>query len=130
MMLCTIWYHLYNLKNGKNTYRGPAEAYNCTKSNTSPWVFFTFLVLNCKARHLLSEQAIRIILKTASSDHTLMGGVRSGTNHRYWAAALSKWCWRSFRAIDPKIRWTYQATTEGDELLCFTWKFQVFLYKF
>ena len=56
MMLCTIWYHLYNLKNGKNTYRGPAEACNCTKSNTSPWVFFTFLVLNCKARHFQNKR--------------------------------------------------------------------------
>ena len=52
MMLCMIWYHLYNLKNVKNTHGGvlllaklQAEACNFTKSNTPPWVFFTFL--NC-----------------------------------------------------------------------------------
>ena len=33
LMLCTIWYHLYNLKNVK---------YNFTKSNTPPLAFFTF----------------------------------------------------------------------------------------
>ena len=48
-MHCAIWYHLYNLKNVKSTYRGvlllvklqPSE-YSFTKSNTPPWVFFTF----------------------------------------------------------------------------------------
>ena len=51
-MCCTIWYHLYNLKNVKNTHRGvllsvklQALACNFTKINTSPWVFFTFLKL-------------------------------------------------------------------------------------
>ena len=51
-MRCTICYHLYNLKNVKNTHGGvlllvklQAEAYNFTKSNTPSWVFFTFL--NC-----------------------------------------------------------------------------------
>ena len=49
---CAIWYHLYNLKNMKNTHGGmlllvklQALAYNFTKSNTPPWVFFTFLKL-------------------------------------------------------------------------------------
>ena len=37
--LCTIWYHLHNLKNVKNT---QASVCNFTKSNTLPWVFFTF----------------------------------------------------------------------------------------
>ena len=43
-----IWYHLYYLKNMKNTHGGvlhlvklQVEACNFTKSNTSPWVFFT-----------------------------------------------------------------------------------------
>ena len=46
---CGIWYHLYNLKNVKNTDGGlliliklQAEACNFTKINTPPWVFFTF----------------------------------------------------------------------------------------
>ena len=49
VMLCTIWYPLYNLKNVKNTHGGvllfvklQAETRNFTKSNTPPWVLFTF----------------------------------------------------------------------------------------
>ena len=45
-MLCAIWYHLFDLK---NTHRGvlllvklQVKACNFTKSNTPPWVFFTF----------------------------------------------------------------------------------------
>ena len=46
VMLCTFWYHLYNLKNGKNIHGGVlASAYNFTKSNTSPWIFLTFFKL-------------------------------------------------------------------------------------
>ena len=51
-MRCAIWYHLYNLKNVKNTrgrvlilVRLRASACNFTKINISPWVFFTFLKL-------------------------------------------------------------------------------------
>ena len=46
-MRYAIWYHLYNLKNAKNTHGGVliAEACNFTKINTPPWVFFTFLKL-------------------------------------------------------------------------------------
>ena len=50
--LCAIWYHLYNLERVKNTHGGvlllvklQASACNFTKSNTPPWVFFTFLKL-------------------------------------------------------------------------------------
>ena len=46
--LCTIWYHLHNLKNVKNTHRRVlllvkllAETCNFTKSNTPPLVFLT-----------------------------------------------------------------------------------------
>ena len=49
VMLCAIWYHLYNSKNVKNTQGGvllsvklQAIACNFTKSNTPPWVFSTF----------------------------------------------------------------------------------------
>ena len=52
MMLCAIWYHLYNFKNAKNTHKGvlllvklQAEACNFTKSKTPPRMFFTFLKL-------------------------------------------------------------------------------------
>ena len=51
-MLCAIWYHLYDLKNVKNTHGGElllvklqAAACNYTKGNTPPWVFFTFFEL-------------------------------------------------------------------------------------
>ena len=49
---CAIWYHLYNLKNVKNSHGGvlvllklKASACNFTKINASPWVFSRFL--NC-----------------------------------------------------------------------------------
>ena len=47
-----IWYHLYNFKKVKNTHREvlllvmlQAKVCNFTKSNTPPWVFFTFFEL-------------------------------------------------------------------------------------
>ena len=48
VMRCAICYHLYNLKNVENTHRGVlllVVACNFTKSNTPPWVFFTFFKL-------------------------------------------------------------------------------------
>ena len=53
VMRCVIWYHLYNLKNEKNTRGGvlisvkfqATKACNFTKSNTPLWVFFTFFNL-------------------------------------------------------------------------------------
>ena len=52
LVRCAIWYYSYNLKNVKNTHRGvlllvklQASACNFTKSNTPPWVFFTFFKL-------------------------------------------------------------------------------------
>ena len=39
--MLTIWYHLLNLKNMKQSWR----SVTFTKSNSLPWVFFTFL--NC-----------------------------------------------------------------------------------
>ena len=50
--LCAIWYHLYNLKNIKNTHVGVLplvklqhEACNFNKSNIPPWVFLMFFKL-------------------------------------------------------------------------------------
>ena len=51
VMCCTIWYHLYNLKNVKNTHGGVLilvklqADWNFIKINTPPWVFFTLLKL-------------------------------------------------------------------------------------
>ena len=52
MMCRAIWYHWCNVKNVKNTYEGvllliklEVKAWSFTKSNTPPWVFFTFLKL-------------------------------------------------------------------------------------
>ena len=48
-MRCVIWYHLYNLKNVKNTHGGllllvnlQTLACNFNKSNTPSWVYFYF----------------------------------------------------------------------------------------
>ena len=52
VMRCVIWYYLHNLKNEKNTHGGvlllvklKTAACDLTKSNTPPWVFFTFFKL-------------------------------------------------------------------------------------
>ena len=47
VMHCAILYHLYNLKNVKNTHGGVLilVKLQATKINTPPWAFFTFL--NC-----------------------------------------------------------------------------------
>ena len=52
IMLCVIWYYLHNLKNMKNSHEGVlllvrllASVCNFTKSNTPPWLFFTFFKL-------------------------------------------------------------------------------------
>ena len=52
VMIFTVSYHLYKWKNVKNTHGGmllfiklQTSAYNFTKSNTPPWVFFTFFKL-------------------------------------------------------------------------------------
>ena len=51
-MLCAIWYHLRNLKSIKNTHGGvlllvklQPKVCNFTKSNTPPWLLFTFFKL-------------------------------------------------------------------------------------
>ena len=50
-MRCAIWYHLQKIKNVKNTNGGvlllvklQAEACKVTKSNTPPWVSFSFFI--------------------------------------------------------------------------------------
>ena len=64
-MFCVIGYHLDSLKNVKNTHGGmlllvklQAEACNVTKSNTPPWVFFTFFYCtnDTKSRNESHEQ--------------------------------------------------------------------------
>ena len=59
-MRYAIWYHLYDLKNVKNTHGGvlilvtlQAKACNFTKINTTSWVFFTFfkLYIGTKSRN-------------------------------------------------------------------------------
>ena len=67
MIFCTIWYHLYNLTNVKNIHGG-VLLFNFTKSNTPPWMFFTFFKL-CKWYHpprrnklnVLSTSSVRSI---------------------------------------------------------------------
>ena len=42
VMRCAIWYHLYNLKNVKNTHGG---VLTLVKLQAKTWVFFTFFKL-------------------------------------------------------------------------------------
>ena len=50
VMLCPIWYHLYNFKHVQNTHnRCVTFSYltsNFTKTNTLPWVYLTFFKLH------------------------------------------------------------------------------------
>ena len=64
-MLCAVWYHLHNFKKllvKLQTY--------FTKSNTPPWVFFTFLKLY-KWYHI----AQRVLLKLTASDKVILDTV-------------------------------------------------------
>ena len=60
-LFCAIWYHLYHFKNVKNTHGGVLLLVkftkNFTKSNTLPWVFFTFFKLYDSIT--ISEQATK-----------------------------------------------------------------------
>ena len=65
-MRCAIWYHLYSIKNLKNTHGGvlvlvklQASACNFTKINTPTSVFFTFFKLH---RWYQIAQSITLIL--------------------------------------------------------------------
>ena len=69
-MLYTIWYHLCNLKNVKNTQEGvlvlvklQALACKLTKSNTHSWVFSTFLML-CKWHQITLRISYTDIIST------------------------------------------------------------------
>ena len=44
-LLYAVWYHLYSLKNVKNTYGGALLLAKPVTPNTPPWVFFTFFKL-------------------------------------------------------------------------------------
>ena len=58
---CAIWYHLYNLKNVKNTHKGVLFLVKLqAKSNTPPLVFFTFwYCTNGHKSHKTSQNLLR-----------------------------------------------------------------------
>ena len=73
-MHCAIWYHLYNLKNVKNTYGEMSllvklQAY-FTKSNNPPWAFFLFLKL-----YKWHQIAQRVLWKLTGSDKVILDTV-------------------------------------------------------
>ena len=67
-MLCAIWYHLYNLKNVKNTH-GEVILLLKLQASALPWEFFTFfkpykwyqIVQSILYKHvfMLSQQLLR-----------------------------------------------------------------------
>ena len=76
-MLCTIWYNLYNLKNVKKSHGGVLLLVKFTKSNTLPWVLFTFL--NCtnstksrKALHMIFRCFLMFSESAEDQSHGLM----------------------------------------------------------
>ena len=60
VMRGAIWYHFCNLKTWKHPWRSDTFS-NFTKSNTPPWVFFTFL--NC-TNGTKSRNAPRVFVKS------------------------------------------------------------------
>ena len=71
MMLCVIWYHLYNLKNVKQTDGGvlllvklQAKACNHTKIDTPPWVFLCFLDCTNETKSSKTSRIITIQFHT------------------------------------------------------------------
>ena len=60
---CAIWYHLHNLKNVKNTHEGVLIL--VTKSNTPPWIFFTFFKL-CKSHQIAQRTTISTVQYSTS----------------------------------------------------------------
>ena len=62
VILFTIWYHLYNLKSVKNTHRRVfiLKARNFNKSNTPPWVFFTFFKL--QKQYQIAQNVLKVLL--------------------------------------------------------------------
>ena len=80
-MRCAIWYHLYNLKNVKNTHEGvlllvelQVPPRNFTKSNTRPWMFFTFLKLYYKWYQI--AQSIAFILFRTDTYESIPSNLR------------------------------------------------------
>ena len=61
MIRCAISYHLYNLKNVKNTHGEVLISCNFAKINTPPWVFFTFFKL-CKWYQIAQRTTFVLIL--------------------------------------------------------------------
>ena len=87
MWCCSIWYHLYNLKNLKNTHGGvlllvklQTSACNFTKSNAPPWVFSRFL--NC-TNSTKSRIASHTIMNASVIINTLLGNFISICNLAY-----------------------------------------------
>ena len=79
--LCTIQYHLHNLKDVKNTHgrelllvKLQAEVCNFTKSKTPPWRFFTlFKLCKCTKRaKRLKRVCVTTSLVRSDFDHNLL----------------------------------------------------------
>ena len=74
VMLCAIWYHLYNLKIVKGTHGGvlllvklQVSACNFTKKNTSSWVFLKLYKLYQKAQSVSCYLLIRLTFTFSQS---------------------------------------------------------------
>ena len=98
-MLFAIWYHLYNLKNVKNTNRGvlplvklQTSAYSFTKTHL-PWVFFTFFKL-CKW-YQIAQTASHVPFKHDIDEtvlECLIGTIMSSVmvSHQLWLLFYSE----------------------------------------
>ena len=84
VMLCTIWYYLYNSKNVKNTQGGVlvsvklhSIACNFTKSNTTPWLFLRFLNSTNGTKSRKTHHIWQNLFRGNSKDNTMSMGVVS-----------------------------------------------------
>ena len=97
-MFCAIWYHLYDLKNVKNTHAGvlllvklQALSCNFTKSNTPPWVLWSFInftndIKSCKASH--------ICITITRGDLDLLSA-----NHTKWSNTIKQFVDKLFECV-------------------------------
>ena len=96
VMLCPIWYYLYNFKKVKNTHGGVlllvkfhTKAWNFTKSNTPSWTFLILFKL-CKWYHI--AQRITYFKTFTNSKISIIGfWLWNCVQLQYFITMLSRW---------------------------------------
>ena len=115
---CAMWYHLHNLKNVKKTHgevlilvKLQSSAWNFTKINIPPWIFFTFFKLckwyQIKQRPSYRKQSINFHCHECSQDF-LAQTVKQ--------LAMWEHLWQHTKTIRYTATWR-RLTTNQEEIL-------------